>query len=378
MPVQTALPTDPKDLTVELLNRLIAAHTPGVTLTGFAITESHVWGGGRASSAGRIVIEPTYAPTSSTALPRHIVIKVAKTAPDRPGTPNPTAGAGGALYCNEVDVYKRLKPSTFLEAPVVLGGAYDPSTNSLTLLMEDLRDRGVTFASVTVPTSLHRIRSLLDQLAILHARYWNAPQLESALGWMQSHTKGKIYDQFNTPEIAPKFIAHQVNTEQFKREMVQRLGASADELFQRFQKVQAHQARLAQTVCHGDTHIGNTYILPDDTGGLLDWQLTSKGFALHDVSYIVATALSVADRRTHERELLAYYREQLLAKGVQNAPSLDALWLEYRRAMIWGVYIGWLTTPVINYGWEVSVIAHLRVMTAYEDLESSKLIDALG
>jgi thiamine kinase-like enzyme len=376
--LETRLPTDPKDLTVELLNELINAQMPGVTLTAFAITESHVWGGGHASSAGRIVIEPTYESTSPTTLPRHIVIKVAKTAPGQPGTPNPTAGAGGALYFNEVNIYKRLKPSTFLEAPAVLGGAYDPSTNSLTLLMEDLRDRGVRFASVTVPTSLDRMRSLLDQLAILHGRYWNSPELESTLGWMQWHTKGKIFDQFNTPEIAPRFIAHQVETEQFKQEMVQRLGTTVDGLFRRFQTVQKHQARLAQTVCHGDTHIGNTYILPDDTAGLLDWQLTSKGYALHDVSYIVATALSVADRRAHERELLAYYREQLLARGVKDAPSLDTLWLEYRRAMVWGVYIGWLTTPVVNYGWEITVIAHLRMMTAYEDLETSKTIDALG
>ncbi|MET0180928.1 MAG: phosphotransferase, partial [Novosphingobium sp.] len=165
--------------------------------------------------------------------------------------------------------------------------------------------------------------------------------------------------------------------EQFKREMVERLGVTADGLFRQFQTVQLHQASLPQTVCHGDTHIGNTYILPGERAGLLDWQLTSKGFAIHDVSYALATALSVTQRREHERELLSYYRDQLRARGLRDGSAEDELWLEYRRAMVWGVYIGWLTTPVVNYGWEVTVLNHLRLMTAYEDLETARCIDQL-
>jgi hypothetical protein len=372
------LPTDPGDLTVGVLNEVIAADVPGVALTDFEVVQSHVWGGGDASSAGRIVIVPTYAEPARPGLPRRLVIKVARARADDPTRPNPVAGAGGTLYRNEVAVYRRLRPSTFLEAPLTLGAAYDPQDNALLLVMEDLRERGASFASVTVPTSLERMRSLLDQLATLHARYWNSPELDGSLAWMESHTKGSIHDQFNAPEIVPRHIAHQVETEQFKREMVERLGTSADGLFRRFQLVQQHQSALPQTVCHGDTHIGNTYILPGERAGLLDWQLTSKGYAIHDVSYAIATALSVAQRRQHERELLRYYREQLLAHGLREGPGEDELWREYRRAMVWGVYIGWLTTPVINYGWEVTVMNHLRLMTAYEDLETSKSIDDLG
>ena len=374
----TPLPTNPEDLTIEVLNDLLAKESPGVALADFKVTESHVWGGGNASSAGRIVIEPTYLQPSATGLPRHIVLKVARAVADDPGTPNLVAGAGGALYENEVAVYRNLRPSAFLEAPMTLGGAHDRSTNALLLLMEDLRDRGAEFASVTIPTTLERMRSLLDQLATLHARYWNSPELESSLVWMEAHTRGRICEQFNNPQIVPRFIAHQVESELFKKEMVERLGTTVDELYRRFQLVQRHQAGLPQTVCHGDTHIGNTYILPGDKAGLLDWQLACKGFAMHDVSYAIATALSVGQRRQHERELLTYYRDQLLAKGVTHTLSVEELWLEYRRAMVWGVYIGWLTTPVANYGWEVTVVAHLRMMTAYEDLETSKVIDTLA
>ena len=376
--IERQLPTDPQDISLDVLNEVIAEQLPLVSLTGFEITESHVWGEGDASSAGRIVIEPSYAEPSLPDLPGHIVLKVARALEGQPGTPNPVAGAGGALYKNEVAVYRRLKPSTFVEAPLCLGGAYDPAANALLLLLEDLRDRGAEFARVTVPTSLEGMHSLLGQLATLHARYWNSPELHRSLGWMESHMQGRLHDQFHAPERVPRFIAHQVETEQFKKEMVERLGATVDDLFRRFQMVQRHQATLPQTVCHGDTHIGNTYILPGGRAGLLDWQLASKGFAIHDVSYAIATGLSVEQRRRHERDLLAWYREQLLERGAQDVSSLDGLWIEYRRAMIWGLYIGWLTTPVINYGWEVSVIAHLRMTTAYEDLDTGKAVDALS
>lgn len=372
------LPTAPEDLSLDVLNAVIGRQTPDASLAGFEIAEAHQWGGGQASSAGRIVIVPHYAASANGALPRRLVLKVSRVSPEEPGRPLPIAGAGGALYANEVAVYTRLKPFTFLEAPFCLGGAYDPASNAQLLILEDLRERGARFASVTMPTSLGRMQSLLDQLAILHARYWDDPHLTADQGWMESHGHGKIYEMFHAPEAAPQHIAHQVETVQFKREMVERLGTTADELFRRFQAVHRHQAGLPQTICHGDAHIGNTYVLDGDRAGLLDWQLTAQGFAIHDVSYAIATGLSVEQRRKEERDLIAFYRDRLLAHGLDDAPAVETLLREYALAMVWGVYIGWLTTPVVNYGWEVSVINHLRVMTAYEDLETSRLVDALG
>jgi hypothetical protein len=368
-------PTGPEGLTLELLNGVVQAQTPGAALAGFRVVDSHLWGSGEASSAGRVDIEVDYAPASPAGLPRRLVAKIARVDPD--DTPSRRASRGG-LYANEVDVYTRFDPARIVEAPRVLGGAYDPASHHFLLLLEDLRERGVTFANVTVPTSLERMRSLLSQLARLHARYWNSPELSGSLGWMEHHTRGRLYDMFNTPDNAPAAIAWLVETVQFKSEMVQRLGQTADSLFAQFQRVQRHQAQLPQTVCHGDTHIGNTYILPDDAGGLIDWQLASQGHGAHDVSYLLGSGLSVAERRRHERDLLAFYREQLREHGVAAPPDPETLWLEYRRAMVWGVYIGWLTTPVINYGWEITVMNHLRMMTAYEDLETAKAIAQLG
>lgn len=367
------LPSRPEDFSVELLNDLIREQNPDLILSDFTVTETHLVGDGQASSAGRIVLKPVYQNGSVSDAPKSIVAKVARIYGE-----DPRERSTGPIYANEVNIYTRLQPHTFLETPAALGGAYDPATTTQLLLLEDLRDRGVVFANVTVPTSLHRMRSLLDQLAILHARYWESPEFDSTLNWTEQHTKGAIYHMFNAPEIVPASVTYLVGSEQFRREMVERLGVSVDELLDQMQRVQKHQATLSQTICHGDTHIANTYILPDDRGGLLDWQLASRGYCTHDLSYLLATGLSVKERRTHERELLDYYRGRLIANGVTNPPTQDELWTEYSRAMVWCVYIGWLLTPVVNYGWEITVINHLRVMTAYEDLETARLVNELG
>lgn len=370
----TVLPTHPDDLSLDLLNQLVHEHLPEVSFRSFRVSESHTVGDGLASSAGRIGIEVEYTEGSPSDLPRNLVLKVAR-AGDCPTRPNPIAGAGGSLYRNEVNLYRHINPASFLESPLYFGGAYDSQSNSMLLMLEDMRDRGVTFPHVNVPTSLKRMQSLLDQLAILHARYWNSPRLAAASDWMESHVKGHIHDQFLA--LRP-YVEHELGREQFKREMVERTGTSAADLFHQLQRLQQHQSGLPQTLCHGDTHIGNTYRLPDDTGGLFDWQLASRGFCMHDVSYLLATGLSIGERRKHERDLLSYYRERLLQHGVTDAPRPDDLWLEYCRGMVWGLYIGWLITPVVNYGWEITVMANLRTMTAYEDLATSDLIDRLG
>lgn len=370
----SSLPTSADDLTVDVLNTVLRQQNPTARLDGYTVVESHLYGSGQASTAGRVVIEPHYGAGSPMDLPRRIVVKLART--------DEEVCFGGehqvrGLYANEVNVYLRLQPHRFLEAPRALGGHYDPRSQTFMLMLEDLRDRGARFPNVTVDITLDHVRRLLEVLALLHARHWNSPALDRELSWTESHLHGEIHALFNNPARVPAAIDHLTQTIQFKREMVQRLGTTTAQLYDDMRRVQQHQARLPQTIVHGDCHLANTYVLPDGRVGLLDWQLSCRGHAIHDVAYIIATALSVEARRTHERKLLAYYLECLRAAGVATAPDFDALWHEYRLAMVWCVYIGWLTTNTTNYGWEIAVMNHLRVMTAYEDLGTRDLCAAM-
>ena len=357
-------PTSTDGITPDYLNQLLQTLTPDAAVTAVRITDAKTYGEQMVSTAGRVSIEVDYAPDAPAGLPQRLVLKLTR-AVDEVMAP---------FYANEVAFYRGIRPELTLEAPRCLGGDFVPATTHFGLLLEDLTTRGASFPNTTIATGPDDIRPLLDQLARLHARFWNSPRFKTDLNWVESHVEGRVAHLMN--QVAPAYIAHEIENENFKREMVQRLRMTPERMLAGVQALQRHQATLPQTLLHGDTHLGNTYRLPDGTAGLLDWQLMVRGYALHDVSYIIATGLSIADRRAHERELLAYYLDRLAEEGVTDPPSPDAAWEGYRHMMIWAVYIGWLTTPVVNYGWEINVMNHLRLTTAYEDLETGKLVDA--
>jgi aminoglycoside phosphotransferase (APT) family kinase protein len=280
------------------------------------------------------------------------------------------------FYANETAFYRMLRPSLDIEAPLCLGADFSPDTNRFGILLEDLTARQATFPNVTQPIRPDTIKPLLDTLAKLHATFWNASRFSKDLAWVETHLAGGVANLMNN--LAPAYIQREIDTENFKRELVQKLRTTGLQLLAGVQAVQRHQSTLPQTLLHGDTHLGNTYLLPDGAGGLLDWQLMVRGHAMHDVNYLITTALNIADRRAQERDLLNYYLDRLATHHGKPVLSFNDAWLEYRRALVWGVYIGWLTTPVVNYGWEINVLNHLRLITAYEDHETARLVGELS
>lgn len=200
---------------------------------------------------------------------------------------------------------------------------------------------------------------------------WASPEL----GWAQTHVAGELHGLFNHPDLVPAMIADEVARTLHKRELVQSVGESVDSLLDKVQLVQQHQSRLQQTLVHGDCHIGNTFVLPDESMGFVDWQLSVRGYYMHDLSYLIVTGLDVATRRAYERRLIELHRDALRDHGVEDLPTVAEAFEEYRRAQAWNTYIGWLTCPVQNYGWEINVGNHIRLLTAYRDLDSGRAIE---
>ena len=90
---------------------------------------------------------------------------------------------------------------------------------------------------------------------------------------------------------------------------------------------------------HGDTHIGNCYLLPGGGGGLLTAAHADRQLG-NDVGYTVMTALDVEERRKGEEALLRLYLDELRGLGVEP-PDWDAAWTHYRRQMVWESSPGW-------------------------------------
>lgn len=361
------IPFDPEAYDADLLNAIIAPWRPDVRIAAVRVKDAKRYGDGMVSTAARAFLDVEYASGSPVGLPRNLVLKLGRS-PDF---------MIGPLYQNEVRFYNVLRPEvTDIEAPFTLGGSYDPATQAFALLLGDLTDDGARFPNVLSKTTLDEVRAILEALARLHARYWQSPRFAADLAFLETHTQGELATFMH--DFVPGAIQQEIDTENFKRELVARLRTSGDELRRGVARLHQHQQTLPHTVLHGDTHIGNTYLLPDGRAGLLDWQLTVRGHHMHDVNYIITTALPIDQRRDNERDLLAFYLDRLKAHGVAETPGWDETWDEYRRCLVWGVYIGWLTTNIANYGWEISVLNHLRLTTAFEDHDTAALIRALG
>jgi len=360
------------EFTAELLTQLIAQRYPGSVVDSFTVVEGRQYGDGNASTAGRCVFEVRYAPGSASELPSRIAIKIARVgaSPDH-----------YVLYRNELQFYERLRSSLTIETPQFYGSHLDEQAGTFALVMDDLQLRGVQFMNNQVPHTPDHVRLVLDVLATLHAKYWQSPALTGDLAWVHPHISGPLHEVFADRNRVPALIAAVISQRHFKQEMLQRMGVTPDDLYAQTMRAQQHQATLPQTLLHGDSHVGNTYRVERDgklAGGLIDWQLIARGHYMHDVGYYIQTALCVGDRRKHERELIQHYLERLRQAGVTSPPDFNSAWLEYRRTCPWNIYVGWLAVDVANYGWEICELAHLRVMTAYEDLESAKAMAVLN
>ena len=280
--------------------------------------------------------------------------------------------APDAMYVNEVRFYREVRPELSIETPRAFASVYDEENRTFGVLMEDLSLRGAEFPNATMELGLGQVRSLLSTLARLHAHYWESPRLQSDLAWLPTPRSGGMYPVFQA--LGLDLIRNQIETNPFKRELVAPLGRSVDELWRALWRAQELLDSGPRTVLHGDPHIANAYLLPNGDAGLLDWQLMVRGRWAHDVTYILVTGLSTDERRRAERELLSFYLDALRENGVGSAPDIDDAWETYRRAVAWGLVIGWLITPPENYGEEITAANIRRLVDAALDLETFTLL----
>ena len=97
--------------------------------------------------------------------------------------------------------------------------------------------------------------------------------------------------------------------------------------------------RLAQpprTISHGDYRLDNLFFATPEGGdplAVVDWQIISLGCGPFDVAYFMAGAVSPADRRAMEIDVLHSYHDTLIERGVQNY-DFDRCFLDYRTAAL--------------------------------------------
>ena len=378
-----------------------------VRVRGVEVLERARCGDGIASTADRISLRVDYEPGGDAGLPSRMILKTRLLHPLlRFGLPAvlslakasravealPAVGAGARsllfvlvgvyqrffphapdpMYAGEVRFYTQIRPELDLEAPRALGGIFDERSRRFGILMEDLTQRGARFPDATGELPLDTLRELLANLARLHARFWESPRLAGDLAWLPDRLSGGMFPVFDG--IGRELVRYQVNQHAAKAGQIRPLGRSVERLWEDLWTSQRLLARGPQTLLHGDTHVGNTYVLPDGSGGFYDFQLLVRGHWANDVTYLLATALAPDARRKHERELLAFYLDALRRYGAAEPPDAEEAWRCHRLAALWGLVIGWLITPPVNYGPEITDANISRMAAACRDLDPFELL----
>lgn len=397
-----------RELDAAAVQTMLRRLHPDVVVEAIQILERARCGDGIASTADRIALGVQFAAGCDDGLPSRMILKTLLLHPmlrfglpavlslaraSRAAESLPVVGAGARsllfvlvgvfqryfphapdpMYVNEVRFYTEIRPELDIEAPRVFGGLFDERSRHFGILMEDLTLRGARFPNATIEVPLESIRNLISNLARLHAGFWQSPRFEGNLSWLPNRLSGGMFPVFDG--IGRELIRYQVEQHASKKDLLRPLGRPVDQLWEDLWTSQRILAKGPCTLLHGDTHVGNTYLLPNGGGGFLDFQLSVRGHWANDVTYLLTTGIAPEERRKHERELIAHYLEELRRHGVAQPPTAEEAWHCHRLAVIWGLVIGWLITPPANYGSAITEANISRLVTACQDLDA---FDALA
>jgi len=314
------IPTDVGSLTSTWLAEVLRA-----PVTGYSVLDAH------AGTTGRALLELQYAqPTGS---PPRVFVKL----PPTDDAQRAFVVASG-MGKRESTFYRSLSAELPLRVPRCYFADSDDSGAAYIMLLENLADSGCTFRNASNRYSMPYVRQILAAFARLHGRYWDSPRFATDLAWLQPPVQLGIARKL----VAVALEKYAADMPAVFNEMGQLYLSHTDAIHQLWQ-------RGAPTLVHGDVHDGNLFY---DAGepGFLDWAMVARAPAMRDVGYFLAGTLTPPDQREHGAQLLAYYREQLLALGAP-APDAQELWQQYQWHAGY-VWLGAAVTLAMDDAWQ--------------------------
>ena len=256
-----------------------------------------------------------------------------------------------------------------LDHPKVHTAVIDEPGLDFMMVMEDITARGGDPRDSTRPLTIGQAAKGVAGLARLHSAFWDQRlDAHDALSWVEPFVAWRHMGAGIA--IGLERCADSIPPE------VQALTGDQIETDIWFPFVET-LLDGPQTLLHGDPHIGNTYMLPNDEVGFLDWQVLRRGNFSVDLGYFLQGALTVKDRRAGEADLIDAYHSSLdLPAG--ERPSTDEIWLRYRASAAHGLAI-WMATSASDT-WqrpEVSLPLARRYAAACADLDTASAINKL-
>ena len=299
----TAIPPTPEAIDTRWLEAALSEPFPGTRVASVGVEAlSH---GTNDNARLRVAY------TTAAGAPEHFF---AKCPPTDPRQRNLVLESG--MGRREVLFYRHLANRVPMRVPRGFVAQYDSSDGRFALLVEDLEMSGCSFPSDENGVGLQLAESAMANFADLHALF--RPGAEAAPDWIEPPLR--------QPAYARAMLEHALST---RSETLTSAYASIARLYIEYgEAVHDLWEEGSPVATHGDAHLANLFI-DGDCLGFLDWGCFAWAPAMRDVGYFLCMALSIADRRRHERELIGQYLEhRRRAEG--DAPSLEDAWTAHR------------------------------------------------
>jgi hypothetical protein len=315
------LPLEIEGITREWLEAALSDYAPGVRVRGFAMVDLI------RTTCTKIRLKLDLENNREDApIPETAILK---------GGFEPHSRAMAFMHEREAKSYATLLPPLGLRTPMPYFARWDEAAQQGIVIMEDLVARGVEFCSPLRPQGFEQVARRLKDLALLHGRTWDSPEMRRGGRWdwlvdWAGHLD-VYFGQFTEEATWQSYIdsprGAAVSTEfhdrRWMREAMDRMGALT--------------RTLPLSACHGDTHLGNLYIDTDGAPGFYD-SIAHKAPAMFEVAYHIGGALDLADRPRLEAGLIQYYLDELAAHGA-TPPSFEAAMHQYAVYLAYGYLV---------------------------------------
>ena len=325
-------------------------HTPAVTRV-----ELQPVGAGNASDTRRVLI--SYDAEAIDA-PESLICKF------HPNTEAQRLGmAADGTFAREIGSYRAIgeRNACQVPTPYLLGndGGY------FNLVMEDL-SRVAALGDQIAGCSVAEAEAVIVEMAKLHGAFADLGETH-ALDWLMRMPS--MGDTFADGILAGAALAGERFGEQLTGQQYASIGQCAE-----LASAWYHLPWSHLTLTHGDPRVDNVLFdkrCPTVAAVIIDWQLTGLRNPMYDVAYFLSSSLSVADRRQHEKVLLARYLDTL-GESMPDYREADAV-ADYRLSMIASLTLNILSTAVLPRTPSVDTLIQtllVRSITATDDWDS--------
>ena len=318
-----AIPNSPDEITAAWLTEALAegGRTGGADVSVLTVTRI-AEGLGVTTELYRLT--PTYAP-GATAGPASFVAKLASSIPEMRAL-----SAAYGIYEREVLFYRDLAATISLKSPACYFTGFNPVTQRFIIVMEDLG--GARPCDQIAGMSPDEARMAIEEVAALHARWWNRPELTDLASVIQP--LGAPPYQMDERHAAAWPVLESYLSTRFSKEMMR----VAERLCTALDRMGTGLSTGSRTICHGDYRADN--LLFRERGDepelvALDWQLPMQARGTFDIGYMMGSSVTSEVRRDHEMELLRLYHRRLVEGGVTDY-AFDQCFQDYRAALLFG------------------------------------------